>query len=66
MLQKSDWDYQKPGIISIIVHKLVQKREGNKAWNSRLLTTDSWRPTPNPTNKLFQQTLYKFKLSHKE
>jgi hypothetical protein len=42
MLQKSDWDYQKPGIISIIVHKLVQKREGNKAWNSRLLTTDSW------------------------
>jgi len=29
--KKSDWDHQKPGIILIIVHGLVQKREGNKA-----------------------------------
>jgi len=31
MLRKSDWDHQKPGIILSLVHKLVQKREGNKA-----------------------------------
>jgi hypothetical protein len=31
MLRKSDWDHQKPCIILIVVHKLVQKREGNKA-----------------------------------
>jgi len=26
MLRKSDWDIQKPGIILLLVHKLVQKR----------------------------------------
>ncbi|BAG05149.1 unknown protein [Microcystis aeruginosa NIES-843] len=31
ILANSDWDPQKPGIILLIVHKLVQKREGNKA-----------------------------------
>ena len=56
MLRKSDWDHQKPCIILNLVHQLVQKREGNKAWNSRRPATDDRLLTPNPTNKLFQQT----------
>ncbi len=52
MLRKSDWDLQKPGIILFLVHKLVQKKRATKPE-----TPDDRRPTPNPTNKLFQQTL---------
>ena len=29
--RKQDWDIQKPCIIFLVVHKLVQKEEGNKA-----------------------------------
>jgi hypothetical protein len=30
MLRKSDWDPQKPGIILLVVHKLVQKERATK------------------------------------
>jgi hypothetical protein len=52
-VRKSDWDPQKPGIILLVVHKLVQKE---RATNPE--TTDDRRPTPNRTNKLFQQALF--------
>ncbi len=52
MLRKSDWDPQKPGIILLVVHKLVLKERATKPE-----TPDDRLLTPNPTNKLFQQTL---------
>ncbi|MCZ8192773.1 MAG: hypothetical protein O9326_24405 [Microcystis sp. LE19-338.1B] len=57
VLRKSDWDHQKPGIILLIVHKLVQEERATKPEtpDDRLLTRRLL--TPNPTNKLFQQTL---------
>ena len=52
MLRKSDWEHQKPCIILIVVHKLVQKKRATKPE-----TPDDRLLTPNPTNTLFQQTL---------
>jgi len=31
MLRKSDWDHQKPGIILIVEHKLLQKKRGQQS-----------------------------------
>jgi hypothetical protein len=59
MLRKSDWDHQKPCIILLVVHKLVQKERATKPETPDSWLGDSWRPTPNPTNKLFQQTLFR-------
>ncbi|NCR10902.1 MAG: hypothetical protein GPI95_22725 [Microcystis aeruginosa LG13-11] len=54
MLRKSDWDSQKPGIILLLVQNWYKKR-GEQSLKRP--ATDDRRPTPNPTNKLFQQTL---------
>ena len=56
MLRKSDWDLQKPCIILLVVQKWYEKR-GQQSLKRP--ATDDRRPTPNPTNKLFQQTLNK-------
>ena len=56
VLRKSDWNHQKPCIILFLVHKPVQKR-GQQSLKRPAI--DDRRPTPNPTNKLFQQTLNK-------
>ncbi|MDB9419980.1 hypothetical protein PN467_05460 [Microcystis aeruginosa CS-563/04] len=56
VLRKSDWDSQKPGIILLVVGNWY-KKPGQQSL--RLPTPDDRRPTPKPTNKLFQQTLFK-------
>ena len=50
MLRKSDWDSQKPGIILLVVHKLVQKERATKPE-----TTDDRLLTPTPRKNFFSR-----------